>query len=664
MRALNYPQRLTLLTLLGACGLLLLVGRLALLQVVEHERWRERADSKRSGWRAVRAVRGSVLGRKGEILAHDAAGFELAVRALDWKNLRHICRSCGAEHFLGKKPPSRCRRCRKGGSDLFVPADRRDLREIARLLGMPEAEIKARLRKQVEAVKGFVAKGVEKLKGRKREIQARNLWLDFGRRPRRILRDVPYEVAREVDLHPDRHPGLVILTSHSRRYPGGRAFAHILGRLRERKIDKKNREKETGEEVYVTRADGTSRRVHVPVGQKGSEFHFEEDLAGRHGWVETERDPRAGRRRVVRQRLPRSGQTLQLTLDRKDQERGASALQDVEGAFVVVEAETGAVRVLATTPSYDPDRYGETVTRWSQLAKDQGQGPTRWVHGTPLIDRAFRSFNAPGSILKPFTAVALLTAGDVTTDELIECRHDFHFRGRTLGYLKCNGLHDQVNLHRGLVKSCNIYFQTLMVRMLDANHFPVFDEVGRSFGFGKPTGIEIQSRMGIPDGWDFYRARREITLVASAIGQGVVSLSAAQIARAYAGLACGSLPRLRIVARIGDRTTLAQRTPLAIEEGILEAVRTALRGVARPGGTAGEHGLDRWKMGCKTGTAQLGMKERDLNNAWMAGFAPAQKGRPAIAFAMVVMRTPFGGGHECGPRLAEFFRYFYEESTQ
>jgi len=471
-------------------------------------------------------------------------------------------------------------------------------------------------------------------------------------------------VAREVDLHPDRHPGLVILTSHSRRYPGGRAFAHILGRLRERTRKKKNSEKTRDEAVYVSRDDGTRRRVHVQIGQKGSEFHFEEALAGRHGWVEIERDPRTGRRSLGLHKLPQSGQTLQLTLDLKDQERGASVLQDVEGAFVVVEAETGAVRVLATAPNYDPDRYGETVTRWTQLANDQGQGPTRWVHGTPLIDRAFRSFNPPGSILKPFTAVALLAAGDVTPDELIECRHDFRFRGRTLGHLKCNGLHDQVNLHRALVKSCNIYFQTLMVRLLDANHFPVFEEVGRSFGFGKPTGIEIQSRMGIPDGWDFYRARREITLVASAIGQGVVSLSAAQIARAYAGFATDYLPRLRIVARIGDRTTRPQRTRLPIEEGILDAVRSALRDVARPGGTAGEHGLDRWKMGCKTGTAQLGLRGRELNNAWMAGFAPAQKGRPAIAFAMVEMRTPFGGGHECGPRLAEFFRYFYEESTQ
>ncbi|MHC4933283.1 MAG: hypothetical protein ACYTGV_13955, partial [Planctomycetota bacterium] len=219
MRALNYPQRLTLLTLLGACGVLLLAGRLALLQVVEHDQWREKADSKRSGWRAVRAVRGSILDRNGEILAHDAAGFELAVRALHWKSRRFVCTRCGAEHFFEAKVPSRCRRCReknrKEGPDLFLPADRRDLREIARLLGMREAELRARLEKQVDAVAEIVADKIKDLNGRKRQIQERNVWLDFGRRPRRILRDVPYEVAREVDLHPDRHPGLVILTSHS-----------------------------------------------------------------------------------------------------------------------------------------------------------------------------------------------------------------------------------------------------------------------------------------------------------------------------------------------------------------------------------------------------------------------------------------------------------------
>ena len=93
----------------------------------------------------------------------------------------------------------------------------------------------------------------------------------------------------------------------------------------------------------------------------------------------------------------------------------------------------------------------------------------------------------------------------------------------------------------------------------------------------------------------------------------------------------------------------------------LERVRAALREVPRAGGSAPDCGLGRFQIACKTGTAQRGS---NVYNAWMAGFARARAGRPPVAFAMAILRSQFGGAHACGPRLEEFFDWYYRAGKQ
>ncbi|MHC4958316.1 MAG: penicillin-binding transpeptidase domain-containing protein, partial [Planctomycetota bacterium] len=152
-------------------------------------------------------------------------------------------------------------------------------------------------------------------------------------------------------------------------------------------------------------------------------------------------------------------------------------------------------------------------------------------------------------------------------------------------------------------------------------------------------------------------------LIQSAIGQGRILLSPAQVARAYAGLATGSLPRLHIVASVGDSRTVPSRQHLGIDPTALRQVQDALLAVPRAGGSAQDTDLERWGIGCKTGTAQIS-STRQIYNAWMAGFAPARGKRPPIAFAIVVLRSEHGGAMACGSRLEEFFQAFYDKSGQ
>jgi penicillin-binding protein 2 len=241
----------------------------------------------------------------------------------------------------------------------------------------------------------------------------------------------------------------------------------------------------------------------------------------------------------------------------------------------------------------------------------------------------------------------------------VVCEHYFTRKDGAIlrNALKCNGTHGRLDLRGALVHSCNIYFQTLMRGMLEANRFPVFEETLGRFGFGQPTGIEIES--GRSGRLDFRNNWYE--LISSSIGQGRITVSPAQVARAYAGLMTGRLPRLHVVAQVGLQPTPIERTPLGVPEAVLEPIRAALREVP-VSGTASRYGLERFGIACKTGTAQR--PERHRYNAWIAGFAPARDGRPAIAFAMVVLDTQHHSGDACGPRLHEFFQRFYGERPQ
>jgi penicillin-binding protein 2 len=223
--------------------------------------------------------------------------------------------------------------------------------------------------------------------------------------------------------------------------------------------------------------------------------------------------------------------------------------------------------------------------------------------------------------------------------------------------MRCSGEHGDVDLHEALVRSCNVYFQTLQREAIERGVFDRFVEVSRRFGFGTRTGIEIEPDP-FPDTFDLGKTWADNVM--TAVGQGKVRLSPAQVARAYAALATGSLPRLHLVAEAGGRAVAPEATPLEIDEGALLAVRSALRAVPLRGTAAG-HGLDRWPVSLKSGTAQLGGK---IQNAWLAGYLPAHRGRPPVSFAMVIFDTELNGAEACGPRLADFLRSFYGEGRE
>lgn len=627
---LGYRGRIALLAGLAAVLGLLFLSRLFAMQVVGSGGYRNAARKQIASARAVHAPRGRVLDALGQELAVEEVGFELTVRAAAWRSVMHECPRCGLVRFQRKdRPPEACIRCRRK----LVCVDRSDLSGLARLLDMSAAELHERVEKRVVEVEEIVERRLGTDLPPRREQQERaRLWADFGWRPRRIARDVSYEVAREVELNPHRYPAFRILPVHTRRANGGRDFVHILGLVRE--------ETENVEGLDLEAATGVS----------GIERAFDEALRGEPGRLRIARDPRDGEERVVERRPARRGEDVRLTIALADQARAVAALGGATGALVVIDLD-GSVLAAASSPGYEPAEYARVL----ESINAQKERTGRWPKHHALADAAFSGPDVPGSIVKPVTAVAALLAGVATREATIECdRHFRNRRGDPLTSLRCSSAHGGVAVHDALVRSCNVYFQTVQKEAIERGVFDRMFDVARRFGFGLPTGIELEPAP-FPDTWDPGDSWAENVWMA--IGQGEVRLSPAQVARAYAALATGSLPRLRLVAEVGGRPVPPQRTPLGIDESVLRLVREALLDVPRHGTGAG-HGLERWPISLKTGTAQLG---GTLQNAWLAGFLPAHRGRPAIAFAIVIFDTELNAAQACAPSLAEFLRGFYGE---
>ena len=182
-----------------------------------------------------------------------------------------------------------------------VDRDPARLRELARLLGMPLAELNKKLS---DEDKTFV-------------------WLK---------RQVDESVARQIAAL--KLAGIYQRKEYKRKYPEGEAAAHVVGFA--------NVENQ---------------------GQEGAELSFEKRLAGRAGSRRVIKD-RLGRvvEAVGEEVPPVDGQDVQLSIDSKVQFFAYQKLRDAvtsnkarSGSVVVLDAQTGEVLALANYPSYSPD---------------------------------------------------------------------------------------------------------------------------------------------------------------------------------------------------------------------------------------------------------------------------------------------------------------------
>ncbi len=444
----------------------------------------------------------------------------------------------------------------------------------------------------------------------------------------RLQRDVDFATVAIVEerLRGDGYP-LHVDIEPQRDYPNGDLTAHIVGYMGELQED----------EV----ATATVR--YQPgdyVGKTGLEKVYEDSLRGVDGVRYLEMD---ARRRIInerpfpdRERAPIPGHDLHVTLDLDIQRAARRAMPDsLAGSVVALDARTGAVLAMISQPSFDPNVFVSyrAQDERRQLVQDGRQ---------PLLNRAISGRYPPGSTLKLVAAVAALEAGITDTLSTFEACAGSLQVGDVV--FRCNNRegHGELNLLDATASSCNIYFNHLALIL----GIETWHEYGHRFGFGMPTGIDLdpEEQAGIlPDRQ--YHIERDgwVTghLMNLVIGQGYMLATPLQVARYAAALGNGGI--LVTPHFYGDPP--ATQVIEGVTPETWETVRLGMhRVIYGDHGTGSRARVAGIEVAGKSGTAQMTRRLND--DAWFIAFAPYEN--PEIAVAVVV-EDGGGGGSNAAP---------------
>lgn len=445
------------------------------------------------------------------------------------------------------------------------------------------------------------------------------------------------------------HPEFEIDVGHLRLYRHGSQTSHILGYLGE----------VSEQELALSQqVEGTEYSPGDMIGKKGIERIYDPALRGRDGERAVVVDSRGRLIQESTREEAKPGQGLHLTLDLDLQQAAERLMRDKVGVVVALDPRDGAVLAMVSMPSYDPNKFARGIRpdEWAALLEDDND---------PLQNRAIQNAFSPGSVFKMVMATAGLAEGAITPQSRVFCGGSTVLYGNRFRCWRSGG-HGSVDLAKAVAQSCNVYFYQLG-KTLGIERIAHWS---RLFGFGRPTGIELGGeRSGIvPDEEWSARVRNHPwypgETISVAIGQGALSTTPLQMARAVAVVANGGYLVTPHLVR-GGATTAPEK--LDISPDILDRVRLAMGGVIQPGGTAyWSSRVEGLEYGGKTGTVQvvggqLGVdhdkQEWALrNHAWFGSFAPLDD--PQI---VVVVFNEHGGAGSSGaaPIAADLYRAWF-----
>jgi penicillin-binding protein 2 len=499
---------------------------------------------------------------------------------------------------------------------------------------------------------------------------------------RRLFEAVPVRLRltdEEISRYAvNRHdlPGVDLATRMARHYPYGTVGVHALGYVG------------SISEEDLKRLDPAEYFGTATIGKTGLERAYEGQLHGRGGFREVlvnaegrTVDTLGGAKPELRVERPAAGNDLELSLDIELQRVAEEALGAQRGAVVALDPWTGEVLVLASTPTFDPNKFARGIS--TQDYRDLTTNPDQ-----PLYNRALRGTYPPGSTIKPLMALAGLEAGVIKPEDTRFCPGYFMLPKSARRYRdwKKEG-HGKVDMHEAIMTSCDVYFYGLAATLgIDRIH----DAMSR-LGFGGITGIDVEGeRSGIMPSTEWKKGAfkaREMQVwfpgetVIVGIGQGYWTATPLQLAHATAVLATrGPHFKPQLVRALRDPGTreLSARPPQPLPtvqlnnadswEVIVDAmvaVTTGARGTA----VRASRGTS-YTIAGKTGTAQVysigqqekyneaEVAERLRDHALFVAFAPAEK--PRLVIAVLVENGGHGGSVAAPVARAVFDAYLAE----
>jgi penicillin-binding protein 2 len=502
----------------------------------------------------------------------------------------------------------------------------------------------------------------------------------------------------------DDFPGIWTVGTFLRAYPHQELAAHVLGYITEINPEQ------------LKRLRSRDYQGGDMIGQSGVEAYYDKYLRGSAGTAELRVNslgvPITAATPMV---PPHPGNAVRLTLDLKLQQAAEEALSygiqrahnsecygcwfSNGGAVVAIDPRDGAIRALASYPTYSPSVYVGRVRHHALDAEGLTSRSAKSMN-YPALDRATDAAYPPGSTFKPVTAIAAMQEHILQPYELIPCTGSYTKNGQVFKNWD-PFVNEAMTLPTALAKSCDTYFYQVGYRFygMPASRGPRLQAWASRFGFGQKTGVDLGSETtGLlptpdwrkktytkktdPGHWQIDSLWKPGDSIQLAIGQKDLLVTPMQMARFYAMIANGGkLVAPHLLLDVEQPTSNGRRgrtipttpppapEPTNVDAQALSVVRDGLyRATHDPFGTSSAiFGSFPISISGKTGTAEKVIDPGDgiariFNQAWWCGYGPTDS--PDLVVCAVIENGGHGGDAAAPAALKVFESFFGKKATQ
>jgi penicillin-binding protein 2 len=446
-----------------------------------------------------------------------------------------------------------------------------------------------------------------------------------------LKQDITPDEQAFIAAHRDELPELETLDEQRRLYPSDGFAAHLIGYVGE---------------VSEQMLDDSRYAFYSPgdvVGRSGVEQTYDALLRGKDGSRDIIVNSHGKELGHLGQELAIPGKDLRLTIDLDIQIAAEKVLEGKIGAIVVMDPHTGEILAMASRPTFDPNQFSVRLTKnyWNEILNNPDH---------PLLNKTIQAQLAPGSTFKIIMSVAGLQENIAQTMH-VPCNGGATFYGH---FFSCDRHHGMVDINNAIPFSCDTFYYTLANRL----GIDTIAKYATSLGLSQKTGIDLPDEVSgnIPSTLWKLKTQHEKwyagETISVGIGQGAVTATPIQLARALSGIASGGVlrrPHVVFADEIppemlqsihetfpgsGDATI-----PLSTENW--QIITDAMANVtSSPIGTAYVAHLDGVDFAGKTGTADVvgGRVKNSTNkstipNAWFVGMTPRRN--PDIVVAVL-----------------------------
>ena len=446
-----------------------------------------------------------------------------------------------------------------------------------------------------------------------------------------LIRNLTDEQIAKLNLNLNKFAGTEIIPNFSRNVIQGESLGSVIGYLG---FASKN---------FMLQDPNLKNFSDQQIGLLGIEKEYDNFLRGEIGYKFLEKDSKGNVIKVLSSEPPKKGKNLKLSIDLELQRTLFKEFTGKKGALIAIEPETGFIRALISSPSYDPNYLNNLYSdEIEKILQDKD---------SPLFNRAVSGQYPPASTLKPFIGLAALEEQVITWDEKIDDQGEFFVEGDDRPYRgwKEEG-HGLVNMESAIAESSDVYFYNIAFDLTVSSISPFLAK----FGFGASSKLIGNESKGIlPDKkWklgqkgEFWFKGDTINM---GIGQGYILTTPLQIALAYSALVNGGqLITPRIVESIDGETTEFSSKKIELKNNEnWDLIRKALVSVVESNkGTAHNLFDPEKRIAGKTGTAQVKslindikyqeIRENELlrDHALFVGYGPIEK--PSLVVVVIV----------------------------